>query len=212
MSSPCVSKQTLLRLPAYLNYLKSPSVEGRQYISATAVAEALNLNHVVVRKDLAAVSGSGRPKLGYVREDLIRELEEFLGYGNTQDAILVGAGKLGKALLAYEGFQQYGLHILAAFDTDPLTVGARVGKTQIFPLEKLPDLCPRLGVRMGIVTVPGPSAQQVCDMLIESGVLAVWNFADVHLEVPAGILVHNEDMAFSLTILSNHLKQRFSTK
>ncbi len=212
MEGPCVSKQTLRRLPGYLNYLKSCSPDNSPYISATTVANALHLNQVVVRKDLGAVSGSGRPKVGYVREELVRELESFLGYDNTEDAVLVGAGKIGKALLSYEGFQQYGLNIVAAFDTDPGTVNTEEGGKQIFPIEKLPDLCRRLGIRMGIITVPGSSAQSVCSLLIESGVLAIWNFAGVHLDVPEGILVQNEDMAVSLAILSNHLKERFSTK
>lgn len=212
MESPSVSKQTLQRLPMYLNYLKSRPSDAPQNISATTIAEALQLNQVVVRKDLAAVSGSGKPKVGYVREELVRELEAFLGYDNTEDAVLIGAGKLGKALLSYKGFQQYGLNIVAAFDTDPLTVNTEVGEKRILPMEKLSDLCSRMGIRIGIITVPGPSAQAVCSLLVDSGVLAVWNFAGVHLDVPEGILVQNENMAVSLAILSNHLKERFSTK
>lgn len=212
MESPYVSKQTLQRLPRYLSYLKSSSSDDSRYISATAVADALGLNQVVVRKDLAAVSGSGRPKVGYVREELIRELEVFLGYDNTEDAVLVGAGKLGRALLSYGGFQNYGLNIVAAFDIDPGAIQSPEDGKRILPLERLPDLCRRMGIRIGIITVPGSSAQAICSLLIESGVLAIWNFAGVHLEVPPGILVQNEDMAVSLAVLSNHLKERFSTK
>lgn len=212
MPGRSVSKQTLSRLPAYLHFLQSLEGEGRRYISATAVAQALGLNDVVVRKDLASVSSSGRPKVGYVRTELIGELEHFLGYDNTQDAILVGAGKLGKALLSYDVFPEYGLNIVAAFDTDPQVYGSEEGGKKILPMEKLPGLCRRMRVRIGIITVPGASAQQVCDTLIESGVLAVWNFAGVHLSVPDGVLVQNENMAVSLAILSNHLKERFSTK
>lgn len=149
-----VSKQTLQRLPVYLSYLKGLR-EAPKYISATAIAEALNMNHVVVRKDLASISSSGRPKVGYVREDLIYELEGFLGYDNTQDAVLVGAGQLGKALLAYDGFVEYGLNILAGFDTDPFTVNTEVGGKMILPMDRLEDLCQRMKVRIGILTVPG---------------------------------------------------------
>lgn len=212
MPSRCVSKQTLQRLPTYLNYLRGRPPDASKYISATAIADALNMNHVVVRKDLASVSSSGRPKVGYVRTDLIRELESFLGYDNTDDAILVGAGKLGKALLSYEGFHQYGLNILAAFDTDPLTANTEVGGRKVLSLDKLEDFCQRTRVRIGIIAVPGANAQAVCSLLIKSGILAVWNFANVHLDVPEGILVQNENMAVSLAILSNHLKERFSTK
>jgi redox-sensing transcriptional repressor len=212
VSSRCVSKQTLRRLPTYLNFLKSQSGEKCVNISATAIADALNMNHVVVRKDLASISTSGRPKVGYVREDLIRELEEFLGYDNADDAILVGAGKLGKALLSYDGFLQFGLNILAAFDTDPEVVNTEVGGKPVMPLEKLEDFCNRTKVRIGIITVPGDYAQAVCSLLIKNGILAIWNFANIHLEVPDGILVQNENMAVSLALLSNHLKEQFSTK
>ena len=172
----------------------------------------MGLNDVVVRKDLAAVSSLGRPKVGYIRLELIQELERFLGYDNTQDAILVGAGKLGQALLSYSGFPQYGLNILAAFDSDPALVGAQVAGKRILSVEKMGGLCRRVGVHIGIITVPGEHAQQVCDQLIDSGILAVWNFANAHLNVPEGILVQNENMAVSLALLSNHLKERFSTK
>ena len=212
MPSRCVSKQTLQRLPTYLSFLRTRSGEASKYVSATAIADALGMNQVVVRKDLASISTSGRPKVGYVREDLIQELERFLGYDTADDAILVGAGKLGRALLSFGGFPQYGLNILAAFDTDPAAANTRVGDKMVLPLEKLPDLCRRTKVRIGIITVPGEHAQQVCDLLIQSGILAIWNFANVHLEVPPGILVQNENMAVSLAILSNHLKERFSTK
>lgn len=212
MPDRCVSKQTLQRLPAYLNYLKTLGPGAGKYVSATMIAEALRLNDVVVRKDLASVSSRGRPKVGYVRQELIRELEGFLGYDNSQDAVLVGAGKLGQALLSYSGFPQYGLNILAGFDNDPALSGKEVAGKRILSMDKLPDLCRRVGVHIGIITVPGEYAQKVCDQLIESGILAVWNFANAHLHVPEGILVQNENMAVSLALLSNHLKERFSTK
>ena len=212
MPSRCVSKQTLQRLPTYLSFLRTRSEDASKYVSATAIADALGMNQVVVRKDLASISTSGRPKVGYVREDLIQELERFLGYDNADDAILLGAAKLGRALLSFDGFPQFFLNILAAFATVPAAANTRVGDKMVLPLEKLPDLCRRTKVRIGIITVPGEHAQQVCDLLIQSGILAIWNFANVHLEVPPGILVQNENMAVSLAILSNHLKERFSTK
>ena len=211
MSDRCVSKQTLQRLPAYLSFLRSKSAEGK-HVSATNIADALGLNDVVVRKDLASVSSLGRPKVGYVRAELIRELEAFLGYDNSQDAVLVGAGKLGQALLSYDGFPQYGLNILAGFDRSPALYDKEVSGKKIFPMEKLPDFCRRVGVHIGIITVPGEYAQGVCDQLIDSGILAVWNFANAHLSVPEGILVQHENMAVSLALLSNHLKEVFSTK
>ena len=106
----------------------------------------------------------------------------------------------------------YGLNIVAGFDTDPLAVNTEVGGKRILPMDRLEDLCRRMKVRIGIITVPGEHAQAVCSLLIKSGILAVWNFSNVHLDVPEGILVQNENMAVPLAILSNHLKERFSTK
>lgn len=108
-----VSPQTLKRLPLYLRYLKSISTEEYPNISATMIADALGFYDVQVRKDLAAVSSGGRPKIGYVTENLIADIKHFLGYDKQNDAVLVGAGNLGHALLSYSGFQIW-LRIIAA--------------------------------------------------------------------------------------------------
>lgn len=206
MANQSISKSTLQRLPLYLNYLKSLQEKTPVNISATSIAEALMLNDVQVRKDLAAVSSSGKPRIGYNTKELIKEIEIFLGYDNTNNAIIVGAGKLGKALMSYGGFKEYGLNILMAFDSDENIV---CEQELIMPLNRLSDLCKRMNIKLGIITVPASSAQQVCNLLVESGVLAIWNFAPVHLTVPEGILVQNENMAASLAVLSNHLSEKF---
>lgn len=202
-----ISKSVLKRLPGYLAYLKGLDV---QYISATAIANALNMGEVQVRKDLAAVSDGGRPKVGYQRISLMQDIGSFLGYDNTTDAILIGAGKLGQALLGYSGFDAYGLNILAAFDLQPATDSAE-GKP-ILPISALEEFCKTNQVLMGIITVPTPAAQQVCDQLIACGIKAIWNFAPVHLEVPPHILVQNENMATSLAVLSMHLQAQIKDK
>ena len=108
MASKEISKSVLKRLPGYLAYLKSIPVDAKAHISATALANALGMGEVQVRKDLAMVCDGGRPKIGYPREALIDAIEQFLGYDNTTDAVLIGAGKLGRALLGYGGFADYG--------------------------------------------------------------------------------------------------------
>ncbi len=204
-----ISKSVLKRLPGYLNYLRSIPDGGSSYISATAIANALSMGEVQVRKDLAMVSNGGRPKIGYLRESLIEDISQFLGYDNTTDAILVGAGKLGQALLGYGGFKDYGLNILAAFDTEPDRTAD--GKP-ILPMETLEKFCRSNKVLMGIITVPAQCAQQVCDRLIQCGIKAVWNFAPTHLDVPENILVQNENMATSLAVLSMHLQAHIKEK
>jgi redox-sensing transcriptional repressor len=181
-------------------------------ISATTIAEALGLNDVQVRKDLSSISSGGRPKIGYITENLIFDIEQFLGYDDADSAVIIGAGNLGHALLSYEGFSEYGLDIVAAFDTDEDIVGKVINDKQVLSTEKLKDLCSRLKIKIGIITVPFFAAQDVCDALVESGVLAIWNFAPVHLNVPENVLVKNENMACSLAVLSKHLREKLFDK
>ncbi len=206
-----ISKAVLKRLPGYLSYLKSLPDGTATYISATALANALGMGEVQVRKDLAMVSDGGRPKIGYLRESLIEDISQFLGYDNTTDAILIGAGKLGQALLGYIGFEAYGLNILAAFDAKPTVDRTDDGKP-ILHIDKLESFCKANNVLMGIITVPAQFAQQVCDKLIGCGIKAIWNFAPVHLDVPEHILVQNENMATSLAVLSMHLQAQIKEK
>lgn len=206
-----ISKAVLKRLPGYVAYLKSMPDNGSPYISATAMANALGMGEVQVRKDLAMVSDGGRPKIGYLRENLIEDIEQFLGYDNTTDAVMIGAGKLGQALLDYVGFDEYGLNILAAFDTNPRSSTTDEGKP-ILHIDKLESFCKSHKVLMGIITVPAQYAQEVCDRLIHCGIKAVWNFAPTHLDVPENILVQNENMATSLAVLSMHLQAQMKEK
>lgn len=208
MTTQPISKQTLLRLPAYLNYLKQLVQTGAANVSATGIAEALGLNQVQVRKDLALVSDGGKPKTGYQIRELISDIERFLGYDNTNGAVLVGAGHLGRALLSYSGFKNYGLEMVAAFDENEAVIGTVINGHEVLSIHRLRDLCARMKIHIGIITVPAEAAQQVCDRLVEGGIMAIWNFAPTILRVPEGILVQNENMAASLAVLSNHLSDK----
>jgi redox-sensing transcriptional repressor len=205
-----ISQATLKRLPVYFTYLKSLSPHGPANISATAIAAALDMGEVQVRKDLASVSKAGRPKVGYAVVDLIHELEAFLGYDDVTDAVIVGAGKLGRALLDYGGFSEYGLNIVAGFDIKESLEGETEGGKSIFGLSRFSDLCRRLNIRIGIITVPAESAQAACDLMVENGIVAILNFAPVHLKVPEGVLLQNENIAASLAGLSNRLLEQIS--
>lgn len=212
MEFKTISTQTLQRLPIYLNYLKSLPEDSGANISATTIADALGLNDVLVRKDLALISDGGRPKIGYEIEKLISDIERYLGYGDVNSAFIVGTGNLGHALLSYNGFSEYGLNIVAAFDVDEKVVGTSINGKQVLSAKRLKDLCNRMKIRIGIITVPACEAQKVCDELIEGGVMAIWNFAPIHLNVPPDVLVHNENMAYSLAVLSKHLTEKLCDK
>ncbi|PKM85637.1 MAG: redox-sensing transcriptional repressor Rex [Firmicutes bacterium HGW-Firmicutes-11] len=208
-----ISKQLLIRLPNYLNYLKTLRKENESLIniSAPTIAAALGQNEVQVRKDLAAVSSSaGKPKTGFCIKELIHDIESFLGYDSVDEAVLAGAGNLGRAFLSYKGFDDFGLKILMAFDKDEKVVGQIIAGKHIMPIDRLQEFCQRLKVNIGIITVPAEQAQEVCDQMVRGGILAIWNFAPIHLSVPDHVLVHNENMVASLAKLSNHLAERMS--
>ncbi len=210
--SPPISVQTLRRLPIYLNHLKSLDKEKIKIISSPAIAKALNLNEVQVRKDLAAIKSGGRPRTGYLLEKLIADMEAYLGYGNVTEAVLAGVGHMGRALLSYKGFDTYGLNIVVGFDVNDKVIGSEVNGKKVLPLHKMVDLCKRLHVNIGIITVPSENAQEVCDLMVKAGIGAIWNFAPVKLIVPDDVLVQNENMASSLAVLSKHLKKKIKKK
>ena len=202
-----LSKATLGRLPEYLKLLKALDPEDNIYISATAIARALSLGEVQVRKDLSAVSGAGKPKVGYETADLIIQLEEALGRYELTPAVLVGAGKLGKALLDYDGFRDFGVDIAAAFDQNTETEVFGKNAKKIMPIDKLAEYCKSNNIKIGIITVNGRAAQSVCDRMLEGGIEAIWNFAPAKLEVPEGVLIRQENLALSLAHLNNQLSK-----
>ena len=207
MKANQITRATLGRLPLYLNYLKQIESSGVRSISATTIAKALSLGEVQVRKDLASVSGAGKPKVGYESSDLIKRLEDILGSNSITSAVLVGAGKLGRALLDYNGFEEFGIKIIAAFDSNDEVIRFSKTSKDILPISTLSEYCIANNVKLGIITVGQGSAQQVCNMMEQSGIKAIWNFAPCNLEVSDGILVKNENLALSLAHLSNQLSK-----
>ena len=204
MDKCTISKATLGRLPSYLEFLRNLPPDKVPYISATAIAKHLGLGEVQVRKDLAAVSGAGKPKLGYVTAELVEKLEDFLGCNQLTSAVLVGAGKLGRALLQYDEFEKYGVKISAAFDSNERAISLGT-KTGILPMNQFEYFCKTQNIKLGIITVGEGSAQAVCDQMVKSGITAIWNFAPCKLNVPASILLQNENLALSLAHLNNQL-------
>ena len=202
------SKNQLRRLPIYLSYLREKQLEGMELISSPQLAASLNLSEEQVRKDLNLVSSkSGKPKIGRDIKLLINDIEEFLGYRDSRKAILVGAGHLGRALMAHDGFNSYGLDIVCAFDNDINKTDCIFNGKHIYSLAKLEEVTKEANVHIGIITVPQSYAQDICDKLVKAGIRGIWNFTSAVLEVPENVIVQNENMASSLAILSNKLKE-----
>jgi redox-sensing transcriptional repressor len=203
--------QALQRLPYYLQHLRKVDDDGVQVISATTMANVLDLNEVLVRKDLALIcTTKGKPKTGFLVRELIENIEDYLGYNNTMDAVLVGVGSLGKALLGNNEFSKFGLNIVAAFEIDEDIIGQIICGKKVFSADKLQNLCERMHIHIGIIAVPPEFAQDVADKLVSSGIRAIWNFALVKLNVPQNVLVQNENLAASLAVLSQHLRNEMS--
>ena len=205
MSASIIPKPTLGRIPGYIQYLKDLPDDGITTISATKIARGLSLGEVQVRKDLALISGQGKPKVGYERIQLMQDLEYHLGYENLTNAVLVGAGKIGRALLDYDGFEEFGIRILAGFDCNDTALDISNNKT-VLPIKDIEKYCADHGVRIGIITVGQGSAQEVCDKLVACGIRAIWNFAPCALTVPDDVIIKQENLALSLAHLNSQLK------
>jgi redox-sensing transcriptional repressor len=203
---PTVSVPTLRRLPLYHDYLKRIEQGKVPSVSCTQIAEALSLVPIQVRKDLQVLELEGKPRVGFQVAELMRAIEEFLGWNNTTDAFLIGAGNLGSALLGYRGFADFGLNIVAGFDVDPRKIGKEVRGKKILPLKKLPDLVKRMKIKIGILTAPAEEAQSLAQLMVDAGMWAIWSFAPAHIHVPPHIIVQEENLASSLAVLSSKLK------
>lgn len=192
-------------MPVYLNYLKSMP-EGTKFVSSGHIAESLGLGEVLVRKDLAFTSAVGRPRVGYVREELIAAIEEFLCCNGKRHAIIAGYGAVGKAILDYGGFGYYGIDIVAAFDSDASKLGKSPSGKPVYDIADAEREIPRLNAELAIICVPAQAAQSVADMLIKSGIRAILNFAPATLKIPEGVEVRQIDVAANLAILSSSIK------
>lgn len=205
MEKTNLPKATLGRLPQYIHFLKSLPENEFLNISATTIAKGLALGDVQVRKDLALISGTGKPKIGYIRKNLIDDIEDALGCDRLTPAVLVGAGRLGKALFEYNGFKEYGIDIIAAFDCSESVLKNAECSKKIHSIDELNVYCKENNVKIGIITVGVGTAQDVCDEMVSCGIEAIWNFAPCRLEVPQNIIVKQENLALSLAHLNSQL-------
>ena len=196
---------TLQRMPVYLNYLKSMPA-GTKFVSSGHIAEDLGLGEVLVRKDLAFTTAVGRPRVGYLTEELISAIEEVLCYNGRRHAVIVGYGALGKAILGYDGFGYYGIEIVAAFDNDESKVGESPYGKPVYRISELVTEIKKLGASLAIICTPAQAAQEVANLLIDSGVKAILNFAPATLRTPAGVEVRQIDVAANLAILSSSIE------
>lgn len=202
MSSYVISFAMMTRLPLYLDYLMTLEAKGVQNVSATTVARDMGLGEVLVRKELSVISGKGRPRVGYKTSALIKDFDNFLHVNKKTKAVIVGAGKLGRALLGYDQFKKFGVDILAAFDNDKSIIDNK----KIFSIDKLPDFIKEHKIKIGIITVPKDRAVEVYDLLVENGIKGIWSFAPITLKKIPGVVVKQPNLALSLAHLNIMLR------
>lgn len=201
-----IPEASLRRLPIYYRSLQAMLISGTTQVSCADLARALDLDPTQVRKDIEMTGIVGKPRVGYPLAELIRWIENFLGWNRPKEAILAGAGSLGSALLGYEKFRRHGMQIVAAFDTDPEKIGQRIHGREVQPLMFLPDFVRQHKTDVGVIATPPAVAQSVTDLMLSGGIRAIWNFAPAHIHVPDGIILQNEDLYHSLASLSFKLE------
>jgi redox-sensing transcriptional repressor len=193
------------RFPLYLRVLQEMPAQGDVFASGAVVAKALNLDPIVVRKDLSRTGVRGKPRVGIPMKELVAAIERYLGWNANTDAVLAGAGRLGSALLGYPGFQHQGFRIVAAFDANPKKRG-KIAGVPVYPASQIAEVVRNLKVSLGILTVPADQAQAVADAMMAGGIRGIWNFTPVQLSVPEDVIVKREDLAASLAVLSHRLR------
>lgn len=199
--------QTLRRIPHYHQILTELEQKGEQYVSSRYLAHFFQVDDTQVRKDVSVIGYKGKPKSGYSVSGLKAAIAEFLGINTENTAILIGAGKLGSALVEYPGLAEYGLKLVAVFDNDPQKIGRIIGSFSILPLESLVEVVKRMELGIAILTVPKQAAQEVCNRLVALGIKAIWNFAPTQLNAPDDVIIRNENMAVGLALLSHYLRK-----
>lgn len=206
-----LSRPVQERLARYHQIATRAGESGQTAVSSAYLADLLAIDDTLVRKDMAAAGIIGRPKVGFSTRDILERLDSLLGLGDSNQAILIGCGHLGAAIVNYPGFAKYGLKLVGVFDADYAKVGRSVGEHEILPMEKCRSVIDIFGVEIAILTVPSSAAQELADWLVGRGIRAIWNFAPVDLRLPIGVVVRNENLAVGLAQLIHtlkHAKQR----
>jgi len=199
-------KLVLERLMRYYRFL----AEGRgrnpaPTVTSAEIAEALDVDPTQVRKDLGAIGLVGLGRVGFDACEVCRAIRISLGFDRPYRAVLVGAGHLGSALMAYARFSQWGLQFAAAFDTDKRKIGHHVAGCRVQSIRSMTAHVARHGIRMAVLTTPVDVAQRMTDRLVAAGVCAIWNFTPTRLTVPDHVFVRNEHISLGLSELAYHL-------
>ncbi|MCL4500181.1 MAG: redox-sensing transcriptional repressor Rex, partial [Chloroflexi bacterium] len=208
MKKAKLPQTTVARLPVYLRSLVFLAGRGVQIVSSEELAQLAGTNAAQLRKDLSYLGEFGTRGVGYDVDQLINEVSKWLGLLRDRTVVIVGMGRLGGALVGYNGFTEKGFKIISVFDQDPSKIGKEVADMVVRHVSELTTIVSQNGgVDIGIIATPGAAAQAVADLLVRSGVRGILNFAPITIEVPDDVFVRQVDLSVELQILSYHLQK-----
>lgn len=200
-----IPEPALRRLPWYLSYVKLLKTKGEKYVSSTQIANKIDVSASQIAKDLSFVNISGKTRVGYEIDELIKVLDMFLGFRKLHTAVVFGVGSLGAALLSDSGLEQYGLKIIAGFDINKSVVGTTIHDIPVYHSNDFLELNKEMKADIGILTVPSGIAQEASDYMISCGVKGVWNFTPFRIRVPEGVVLQNTSLYAHLAVMFNRL-------
>ena len=203
-----IADSTVRRLSLYLRFLEEFEDQGIATVSSDALALRGGTTSAQVRKDLSFFGSFGKRGLGYAVPELAGRLREILGLGREYRVILLGAGKIGSALVQYRGFQKRGFEIVGIFDVDPAKIGKRWNGTVVSDIAELESTIKQQAVDIAVLVTPAEVAQDLADRIVKLGVKAILNFAPVQLAVPEDVTVKNVNLALELEALSYALTNK----
>jgi len=203
---------TIKRLPSYLIIIEDALRAGEQFISGTQIAKELDLDPIQVRKDITQTKAVGIPRRGFKVKDLVKSINEYLNWSDKKNAVIIGAGNLGSALMGYQVFRHHQLHIVAAFDTDRKKTTKKVHGISVFHSKTLCRFVTTHTVNLAILTVPSNQAQQVTNMITQCGIRVIWNFTNIRIRVQDPVIVWKEDLSSGYAMLSVMMKYQNSSQ
>ncbi len=199
-----MNSDMLIRITRYYRALNRLRAIGLEKVFAHNLSDAAGVSAAVVRKDFSILSIHGQKRGGYEITDLIEKLSAILGKGDPQNVIVVGCGRIGKALMHYSGFEPDGIRVVAGFDTDPVVYSDVSHPVPVYPLSRLEEVIEALEVKVAIITVPEASAADTAEKLIDAGIKGILNFSPITLRAkPASdgetpCVIHNINIALEL--------------
>ncbi len=197
---------TIRRLPWYLSYVKMLDNLHVEHVSSTQISKELNVQSSQIAKDLSFLNIRGKTRIGYEVRSLVTELEDFLGFNEQHDAVVIGTGSLGTALMQDHGLEHYGLNIVAGFDVRSEVIGQRLGGLPVYDIKELAEWQQEHHVSIAILTVPVENAQETAALAIASGMTALWNFTPYRIKAPENVVIANTSIYAHLAIIYNRMQ------